>query len=104
MTWDKDRALERIRTHAIGPLDLEVELQEEIVVTDYELGPAAPNRPRRAAGVPAARRRARARRRGLDGPDGAELPRVSSRLRKGKKKPPLYGLVHYEMAASCSSR
>jgi hypothetical protein len=99
VTWDTGRALERIRTHAISPLDLEVELQEEIVVTDYELGAAAPN-PFRAeqqvmplcasgleldAVVP-------------DGPDGAELLAALADVRKGKKKPALYGLVHYEMA------
>lgn len=99
VTWDKDRALERIRTHAISPLDLEVELQEELVVTDYELGAAAPNpfraeqqvMPLRGSGIE------------LDavvsnGPDGAELLESLADVRKGKKKPPLYGLVHYEMA------
>jgi hypothetical protein len=99
VTWDKDRARERIATHAISPLDLEVELQEEIVVTDYELGAAAPNpfraeqqvMPLRGSGLE------------LDavvsnGPDGAELLESLADVRKGKKKPALYGLVHYEMA------
>jgi hypothetical protein len=99
MTWDRERAIERIRTHAISPLDLEVELQEELVVTDYELGAAKPNpfrteqqvMPLRAAGLE------------LDavisnGPDGAELRDALGELRKATKKPALYGLVHYEMA------
>jgi hypothetical protein len=101
VTWDKERAIDRIRAHAISPLDLEVELQEEIVVTDYELGAAEPNPfrseqqrvPLRAAGLE------------LDavistGPDGEELRTALGELRKAKAKakPPLYGLVHYEMA------
>jgi hypothetical protein len=99
VTWDKGRALERIASHAISPLDLEVELQEDIVVTDYELGAAAPNpfrseqqvMPLRASGIE------------FDavvsnGPDGAELRESLADVRKGKNKPPLYGLVHYEMA------
>jgi len=99
VTWDRERAVERIRTHAISPLDLEVELQEELIVTDYELGPVAPNpfraeqqvMPLRAGGLE------------LDavistGPDGAELRDQLADLRKAKTKPPLYGLVHYEMA------
>ena len=99
VTWDRERAVERIRTHAISPLDLEVELQEELVVADYELGAAAANpfrseqqvMPLRAGGLE------------LDavistGPDGAELRDSLAELRKAKTKPALYGLVHYEMA------
>jgi hypothetical protein len=99
VTWDRDRAVERIRTHAISPLDLEVELQEELVVTDYELGAAAANpfrseqqvMPLHGAGL------------ALDavistGPDGTELRESLGELRKAKTKPALFGLVHYEMA------
>lgn len=99
VTWDKGRALERIASHAISPLDLEVELQEEIVVTDYELGAAAPNPLRAEQQVMPLRGS------GLEfdavvsnGPDGAELLAALADVRKGKQKPPLYGLVHYEMA------
>ena len=99
VTWDKDRAIARIREHAISPLDLEVELQEELIVTDYELAAAEPNpfrseqqvMPLRAQGLE------------LDavistGPDGEELRSSLGDLKKAKTKPPLYGLVHYEMA------
>ena len=99
VAWDRERAIARIREHAISPLDLEVELQEELIVTDYELGAAEPNpfrseqqmMPLRAGGLE------------LDavistGPDGEELRSGLGDLKKAKAKPPLYGLVHYEMA------
>jgi hypothetical protein len=99
VSWDKDRAIERIRTHAISPLDLEVELQEEIIVSDYKLAAPEPNRFRPEQQVMALQTG------GLEldavvstGPDGAELLDALGAVKKAKTKPPLYGLVHYEMA------
>ena len=47
VAWDPKRALERARAHQATPLDLEVELQEELVVTDWDLSPGATNPQRR---------------------------------------------------------
>src|SRR5262249_6773496 len=35
--WNPAAALERVRAHEPGPLDLEVELQEELVLTDWQI-------------------------------------------------------------------
>src|SRR5262249_58325200 len=37
LDWSPAAALERIRKHAPGPLDLDTELQEEIVLRDYKI-------------------------------------------------------------------
>jgi hypothetical protein len=99
LTWDRARAVERIRRHRISPLDLEVELQEDVVVSDWELGAPAVN-PFRAeqelfplavgpivlAAVTST------------GPDGVELRAALARFaKKSAKRPPLYGVMHYEM-------
>ncbi len=98
--WDPAGAVRRIRDHAVSPLDLEVELQEDLVITDYELGATVdhPFRgeqqvvPIRAGGLE------------LDavisrGPDGVALAAALDDLRRPRAaRPPLYGLVHYEMA------
>jgi hypothetical protein len=99
LTWDKPRALERIRRHQVTPLDLEVELQEDVVVSNYELGAPAPNPykpeqsifPLTVDGFE------------LDvtvstGPDGEELTKALKAMsKKGATRPPLFGLMHYEM-------
>jgi hypothetical protein len=98
-TWDRDRAAARVAGHRISPLDLEVELQEDVVVADYELGEPAPNRfrseqqvvPLRTADleldavIPAGR-------------DGVELGAALDELRRARERPALYGVLHYEMA------
>ncbi|MDB4962851.1 MAG: hypothetical protein JWP01_2850 [Myxococcales bacterium] len=97
--WDRDRVATRWGRHPISPLDLEIELQDEAVVTEWELGaPAAnPYRPEQqvfpldADGLE------------LDavcstGPDGRELMAALKGLAKpGTTRPPLYGLLHVEM-------
>ncbi|MCW5805169.1 MAG: hypothetical protein KIT31_22550, partial [Deltaproteobacteria bacterium] len=81
------------------PLDLEVELHEEVVLDGWEAGPSAPSehRPERTI-VPI-----RVPGLALDaiistGPDGAELGEALARMaKKNAVRPPLYGLVHYEL-------
>ncbi len=98
--WDPAAAAERVRRHPISPLDLEVELHEEIVLTDWEVG--APEnteqRPDQTIYPIVAGGRAfdaivsRAE-------DGATLRAALDAYRKPKaKRPPLLGIVHYEMA------
>lgn len=98
--WDPAGALRRIRGHAISPLDLEVELQDDLVVTDYAIGPATDHPFRSEHQVVAMRAGALE----LDavisrGPDGSELAAALDQLRAPTAdRPPLYGVVHYEMA------
>src|SRR5262249_25942725 len=37
-TWDLDKAAERLQQHHPTPMDLEIELQEEVVVSDWQPG------------------------------------------------------------------
>ncbi len=94
-TWDPPAALERIRAHKVGPLDLEVEMQEEVVLHDWSLG-----KPElREDGQTAYPVRCGA----TDfeavvspGVEGAALGKALEGLRKKKQRPPLFALMHYE--------
>lgn len=96
---DPARIARRIRAHRIDPLDLEVELQDDLVVSDYELGPPAPSPfradqqvlPLRAVGL------------ALDcaiatGAEGRAVAAALAGIRARRRRPPLYGLVHSELA------
>ena len=99
LAWDRERIAARLRAHRISPLDLEVELQEEIVVGDYTLGSPAPNpyRPEQLVFPLATETLA------LDavcstGPDGREVTaRLEALAKPRAARPPLYGLLHFEM-------
>jgi hypothetical protein len=97
LDWDPAPAVERIARHKPGPLDLDTELQEEVVLRDYEIGAAEdgddpgqtvyPVKSGRLTfhAVVGAKAEGKALKKGLDD------------LRKQKKnRPPLYGLLHYE--------
>ncbi len=97
LNWSPGPAIERLNRHQTGPLDLETELQEEIVLRGYEIDPAADgDEPGQAVypivagpltlhGVVGSDVEGKALRKGLDV------------LRKRKKdRPPLFGLMHYE--------
>ncbi len=97
--WDRERVATRWRRHPISPLDLEIELQDEVVVSDWGLGAPVPNpyRPEQQIFPLAVE--------GLEldamcstGPDGRELMTALKALAKPKaERPPLYGLMHVEM-------
>ena len=40
LDWSSAPAVERLARHKTGPLDLDTELQEEVVLRDYEIGTA----------------------------------------------------------------
>jgi len=98
--WDPAAAAARIKGHAISPLDLEVELHEEVVLADWEI--AAPEeserRPEHAIyPITAGGRSYEAI--ASRGADGEALRTALDAFRKrGAKRPPLFGIVHYEMA------
>ena len=94
--WDGMPAWERLRDHAPGPLDLDNELSEEIVLTDYKidtaidgdepgqlLQPITVNGVTLHAVIPA-------------NDDGKPLKTALEALKKAKVNPPLFGLMHYE--------
>lgn len=97
LDWSPQPALARLAQHKPGPLDLETELQEEVVLRDYEIGvpqdgdePGQTTYPVNASGL------------SLHaivgaGTEGETLKQNLEGLRKLKKKrPTLYGLMHYE--------
>jgi hypothetical protein len=97
LTWERAAAAERIHNHKPGPLDLDTELQEEIVLRDYALGdPGAGDTPGQTVYPVTAGNLALA---AVVGPDaeGKALRKNLDELRNLKKdRPPLYGLMHYE--------
>jgi hypothetical protein len=97
LTWSAEAARDRVRRHAPGPLDLDTELQEEVVLRDYEIGPPAAGDDPGQTVYPVT----------ADGlnlsavvgaaAEGKALAKGLDELRKLKKKrPPLFGLLHYE--------
>lgn len=98
LSWDPARALERVRAHQTSPLDLEIELQEELVIDSWELEPGSVN-PHRSEQLIFPLRFGALE---LDatvstGPDGEQLTKaLKGFLKKGAGRPKLYGLLHYE--------
>jgi hypothetical protein len=97
LDWSPAPAVERLGRHKPGPLDLDTELQEEVILRDYEIGPPAEgNDPGQTVyPVTAGRLTLHA----VVGPaaEGKALKKCLDDLRKAKKdRPPLYGLMHYE--------
>ncbi len=99
VTWDRPGLVRRLRSHPVSPLDLEVELQVEMVVDEWELGAPAPNpyRPEQLVFPMTAGPLS------IDvvcstGPDGTELSAALRAYAKPRaKRPPLYGVMHVEM-------
>jgi hypothetical protein len=97
LDWSPAPALERIRRHKPGPLDVDTELQEEGVLRDYQIGsPEDGDEPGQSVySVTAGPITLHA----VVGPaaEGKALRKGLEDLRKLKKtRPPLYGLMHYE--------
>jgi hypothetical protein len=95
--WDRAAAAARARAHEASPLDLPVELQEEVVLDDWSLGePVDRGRPGVVAfPVQAGDLQLDAVASTRD--DGAALRTALGKLRKGKTRPPLFGVVHYDL-------
>jgi len=94
--WGPEPLLERLAGHEPGPFDLEVDLQDEAVLTGWDLG--APE-DRKADG----KRVYPLTWRGLTldaevgtTPDAKALRTALDNLRKRKRRPPLFGLLHFD--------
>jgi hypothetical protein len=92
--WDVAKALDRIRRHRPGPFDLEVEMQEEVFLTDWRIGDVIQEDQRQLFPIES---------QGVvfhapvtPGPEGDALAANLRGLAKEKTLPPLFGLLHYE--------
>jgi hypothetical protein len=97
LDWSPAAALERVRKHAPGPLDLDTELQEDIVLREYTIG--APNEGDTPGQTVYPITSGRLTLSALVGAEAEwkALRQNLDELRKLKKRrPPLYGLMHYE--------
>jgi len=93
--WDPRAAAARLEQHRPTPLDLEIELQEEVFVDRWEAGERkSTDQGYDLLPISGGHLEFEAR---LDrGPSGTPLDAIMTRLAEKKRKPPLYGVVHYE--------
>lgn len=95
--FDRKRAVDRIRRHRTSPLDLEVELQEDLVLRDWSAGTPATSQYKKEQTIfPITAGPLRLDAIVSNGPDGEELMTAMRSFQRAKR-PPLYGLLHYEM-------
>jgi len=93
--WEWTDASARLEQHRPTPIDLEIELQEEVFLDQWQAGePVSLDEGYDLLPVDAAFLHFEAR---LDrGPSGVPLSGVMKKLATKKRRPPLYGLAHYE--------
>jgi hypothetical protein len=97
LTWSPEAAVERIGKHSPGPLDLDTELQEEVVLRDYEIGKAEDGDSPGQTIFPITAGHLNFAAVVGSAAEGKTLRANLDELRKLKKeKPPLFGLMHYE--------
>jgi hypothetical protein len=97
LDWSPADAAERVGRHRPGPLDLETELVEEVVLTDYQVGPPGEGDETGQTVYPISDGRLALQ--AVVGPaaEGKALAKALDGLKKLKKaRPPLFGLMHYE--------
>jgi hypothetical protein len=94
-TWDPADTLKRLRGHQPGPLDLDVELQEEVVLHDWQVG--------RAVEEDGGQKVYPITQRGVTfhavvgaGAESKPLRQALEGFVKKKSLPPLFGLLHCE--------
>lgn len=96
-TWSPAPALERIRRHEPGPFDLDVELHDEVVLSDWVIGAPVERPEQHQVVFPATYRGTAFDAVVSQGVEGQALRSALEGQRKKKQRPPLYGLMHYEM-------
>ncbi len=96
-SWNREAAVKRIADHETSPFDLEVEMQEEVVLPDWSMDAESDDNrdgqhvyPVQSGDLELDAVVARSS-------EGEALKKTIEKLRKKKKKPPLFGLMHYEM-------
>ena len=95
LTWDPTAAIQRIEHHQPGPFDLDIELQEDVVLADWELGDPEESTedvtvyPIQQNGVVFDGRVS-------IGNEGKATRKALKELAKKKQRPTLLGVLHYE--------
>jgi hypothetical protein len=97
-TWSPEPLVQRLQSHEPGPLDLEIELQDEVVLSDWTI--QAPLEGERDGQVvyPIISSHLQFDAVAPSGSDGTELRKQLDDLVKAKTRPPLYGLLHFDRA------
>lgn len=93
LAWSPRRALDRLRAHQAGPLDLDVELQEEVVLSGWKVT-GKPVEEDGVLGYPLTAGPTTFHAVATAAEDGKPLRAALEAKRK--EPPPLYGLLHYE--------
>ena len=95
LRWDVREAAARLERHRPTPMDLEIELQEEVFVSDWQPGERRETEegydlvPIEAGHLPFEARLDR-------GPSGVPVRERMSEIAAKQNRPPIYGVVHYE--------
>ncbi|MGE3803466.1 MAG: hypothetical protein AB7K24_02200 [Gemmataceae bacterium] len=94
--WDVAAARERIGQQRPGPLDLEVELQEEIVLEGWSIDKPAERADEQQLVYPIVQGETAFEARVSSSAEGKAARKRLDELVKKKKRPPLFALMHYE--------
>lgn len=97
LCWDVDAAVDRIRKHKTTPFDLEVEMQEEAVLEDWQLGKTAREFRDGKIAYPLLCQGLTFEALVSTETEGEALHKKLREYQKKKDRPPLLGLLHYEM-------
>jgi hypothetical protein len=97
LTWNPQAAVQRIKNHETSPFDLEVEMQEEIVLSDWQLGQTSTQDEAGQLVFPVTSGAITFDVVVSSGSDGEALTDALTLLRKKKQRPPLLALMHYEL-------
>jgi hypothetical protein len=95
--WQPQSALDRLARHETSPFDLEVEMQEEIVLTDWQVGEPTVREETGQAVYPITAGQATLDAVVSPGIEGEALAAALDGLRQQETRPPLMGLLHYEL-------
>lgn len=97
LDWDPQAALGAIARLEPTPFDLEVELQDEIVLRDWEVGESSLREETGQVVFPVTAHGAEFDAVVSPGAEGAALAEALVKWRSVKRRPPLYGLLHFEL-------
>ncbi len=95
LSWEMGQAAERLERYRPTPMDLEIELQEEVFVSDWRAGEPRETEegydllPIETGFLPLEMRLDR-------GPSGVPVRGVMTKIARKKRRPAIYGLAHYE--------
>lgn len=95
LSWDLRQAAERLENHRPTPMDLEIEMQEEAFLADWQ--PGEPQQTEHGYDLLPIEADFLSFEMRLDrGPSGTPVRDVMTKIAKKKRRPPIYGVAHYE--------